>query len=132
MGVAGGASNFSDLCGRNASALRTSAVFHDFGHWKGRTFFDSLKPILIARFRKRPPMLKSPVKSRVHRNVSGHSKKNTHRAKTKAKWVHLFSEGDAHMRDLLGGKGANLAEMTRIGLPVPPRLIVTTQACNAS
>ena len=76
-------------------------------------------------------MLKSPVKSRVHRNVSGHSKKNTHRAKTKAKWVHLFSEGDAHMRDLLGGKGANLAEMTRIGLPVPPGFIVTTQACNA-
>ena len=46
-------------------------------------------------------------------------------------WVYLLAEGDASMRDLLGGKGANLAEMTRIGLPVPPGLIVTTQACNA-
>ncbi len=47
------------------------------------------------------------------------------------KWVYLLSEGKASMRDLLGGKGANLAEMTRIGLPVPPGLIVTTRACNA-
>ncbi len=48
-----------------------------------------------------------------------------------AKWVYLFAEGHAGMRDLLGGKGANLAEMTRLGLPVPPGLIVTTAACNA-
>jgi pyruvate,orthophosphate dikinase len=48
-----------------------------------------------------------------------------------AKWVYLFNEGDASMRDLLGGKGANLAEMTRLELPVPPGLIVTTEACNA-
>jgi pyruvate,orthophosphate dikinase len=47
------------------------------------------------------------------------------------KWVYLFAEGNAKMRDLLGGKGANLAEMTRIGLPVPPGLIVSTRACNA-
>jgi pyruvate,orthophosphate dikinase len=47
------------------------------------------------------------------------------------KWVYLFSEGRAGMRDLLGGKGANLAEMTRLGLPVPPGLTVTTEACNA-
>jgi len=47
------------------------------------------------------------------------------------KWVYLFHEGDATMRDLLGGKGANLAEMTSLGLPVPPGLIVTTRACNA-
>jgi pyruvate,orthophosphate dikinase len=47
------------------------------------------------------------------------------------KWVYLLREGRAAMRDLLGGKGANLAEMTRLGLPVPPGLIVTTQACNA-
>ena len=51
--------------------------------------------------------------------------------KTRPKWVYLFSEGDRTMRDLLGGKGANLAEMTRIGLPVPPGFIVTTAACNA-
>jgi pyruvate,orthophosphate dikinase len=47
------------------------------------------------------------------------------------KWVYLFHEGDATMRDLLGGKGANLAEMTSLGLPVPPGLIVSTRACNA-
>src|SRR2546425_6124654 len=47
------------------------------------------------------------------------------------KWVYLFSEGDASMRDLLGGKGAGVAEMTRAGLPVPPGFTITTEACNA-
>jgi len=47
------------------------------------------------------------------------------------KWVYLFEEGDASMRDLLGGKGAGIAEMTRAGLPVPPGFTITTQACNA-
>ncbi len=47
------------------------------------------------------------------------------------KWVYLFAEGSARRKDLLGGKGANLAEMTRLGLPVPPGFIVTTSACNA-
>ncbi|HKM38820.1 MAG TPA: pyruvate, phosphate dikinase, partial [bacterium] len=46
------------------------------------------------------------------------------------KFVYTFAEGDASMKNLLGGKGANLAEMTRIGLPVPPGFIVTTTACN--
>lgn len=45
------------------------------------------------------------------------------------KWVYLFEEGNAQMRDLLGGKGANLAEMTNIGLPVPPGFTITTKAC---
>ncbi|HOV69305.1 MAG TPA: pyruvate, phosphate dikinase, partial [Clostridia bacterium] len=45
------------------------------------------------------------------------------------KYVYLFSEGDKSMRNLLGGKGANLAEMTSIGLPVPPGFTVTTEAC---
>jgi pyruvate,orthophosphate dikinase len=45
------------------------------------------------------------------------------------KWVYLFEEGNAQMRDLLGGKGANLAEMTNIGLPVPPGFTITTRAC---
>jgi pyruvate,orthophosphate dikinase len=57
------------------------------------------------------------------------------KAKKKAapapKWVYLFAEGRAAMRDLLGGKGANLCEMTRLGLPVPPGLIVTTRSCKA-
>ena len=57
------------------------------------------------------------------------------------KWVYLFDEFDTAnayaeakgdtVRGLLGGKGANLAEMARIGLPVPPGLIITTEACNA-
>ncbi len=46
------------------------------------------------------------------------------------KYVYLFSEGDAKMRELLGGKGANLAEMTNIGLPVPQGFTVTTEACT--
>ncbi len=45
------------------------------------------------------------------------------------KWVYAFEEGDATMRNLLGGKGCNLAEMTRIGIPVPPGFTVTTEAC---
>ena len=46
------------------------------------------------------------------------------------KWVYLFSEGDATMRNTLGGKGANLAEMTKLGLPVPQGFTVTTEACT--
>ena len=45
-----------------------------------------------------------------------------------AKWVYMFSEGDMTMRNLLGGKGANLAEMTSIGLPVPQGFTITTEA----
>jgi pyruvate,orthophosphate dikinase len=47
------------------------------------------------------------------------------------KWVYLFSEGNANMRDLLGGKGAGIAEMTNAGLPVPSGFTITTEACNA-
>lgn len=48
-----------------------------------------------------------------------------------SKYVYLFKEGDQTMRNLLGGKGANLAEMSRLGLPVPQGFTVTTEACNA-
>src|ERR671918_3178251 len=47
------------------------------------------------------------------------------------KWVYDFSEGDASQKYLLGGKGANLAEMTNLGLPVPPGFTITCEACNA-
>ena len=47
-----------------------------------------------------------------------------------AKWVYLFTEGNANMRELLGGKGANLAEMTNLGLPVPQGFTITTEACT--
>ena len=48
----------------------------------------------------------------------------------RAKWVYMFNEGNANMRELLGGKGANLAEMTNIGLPVPQGFTITTEACT--
>ncbi len=46
------------------------------------------------------------------------------------KYIYDFSEGDAGMKILLGGKGANLAQMWKIGLPVPPGFIITTEACH--
>jgi pyruvate,orthophosphate dikinase len=52
-------------------------------------------------------------------------------AATGTKWVYLFKEGNASMRDLLGGKGAGLAEMSNAGLPVPPGFTITTRACIA-
>src|SRR3712207_9245603 len=47
-----------------------------------------------------------------------------------ATWVYDFSEGNKDQKDLLGGKGANLAEMTNLGLPVPPGFTITTDACR--
>lgn len=52
-------------------------------------------------------------------------------SQTSSRWTRLFEEGHAQMRDLLGGKGAGLAEMSRIGLPVPPGFTITTEACLA-
>ena len=49
----------------------------------------------------------------------------------RGKFVYGFFEGSGEMRDLLGGKGAGLAEMTRLGLPVPPGFTITTEACRA-
>ena len=46
------------------------------------------------------------------------------------KYVYLFKEGNANMRELLGGKGANLAEMTNLGMPAPQGFTVTTEACT--
>ena len=50
---------------------------------------------------------------------------------TETKWVYLFREGSKDLRDLLGGKGAGVAEMTRAGMPVPPGFTITTEACRA-
>ena len=50
------------------------------------------------------------------------------KGKNMSKWVYLFEEGNADMRNLLGGKGANLAEMTNLGLPIPQGFTVTTEA----
>ena len=48
-----------------------------------------------------------------------------------ATWVYDFADGDKSKKDLLGGKGANLAEMSNLGLPVPPGFTITTEACRA-
>jgi pyruvate,orthophosphate dikinase len=69
------------------------------------------------------PARRQPKKSNAPRRKAAPAPAN--------KWVFLFSEGNATMKALLGGKGANLAEMTALGLPVPPGFIVTTRACNA-
>jgi pyruvate,orthophosphate dikinase len=65
------------------------------------------------------------------RSTARRAKPPAARSLRNQKWVYLLGEGDASMRDLLGGKGANLAEMTALGLPVPPGFVVTTAACNA-
>jgi pyruvate, orthophosphate dikinase len=49
---------------------------------------------------------------------------------TVPKFVYDFNEGNKDLKDLLGGKGANLAEMTNLGLPVPPGFVITTEACK--
>ncbi len=70
---------------------------------------------------------KTPLRKTVRSNA-----RNGKRGKRPAtkKWVYLFREGNKDMRDLLGGKGAGLAEMTRAELPVPPGFTITTEACN--
>jgi pyruvate,orthophosphate dikinase len=74
---------------------------------------------------RRPPARSSRTSSPT---ASGRGPTRAGRAR---RWVYLFEDGDASMRDLLGGKGAGVAEMTRAGLPVPPGFTITTEACNA-
>src|SRR5581483_8051600 len=69
----------------------------------------------------------SKVAAKASKN--GKSKITNHKSQIK-KWVWLSKEGNKDMRDLLGGKGAGLAEMTNAGLPVPPSFTITTEACN--
>ncbi|HWF57566.1 MAG TPA: pyruvate, phosphate dikinase [Candidatus Dormibacteraeota bacterium] len=72
----------------------------------------------------------SPASSRAIAPRRGSSNGTSPRRRA-PKWVYVFEDGDATMRDLLGGKGAGVAEMTRAGLPVPPGFTITTEACNA-
>jgi pyruvate, orthophosphate dikinase len=69
-----------------------------------------------------------PKRKTTKRTTKRPAKKTSSRAR---KWVWDFAEGNTTMKDLLGGKGANLAEMTNLGLPVPPGFTITTEACNA-
>src|SRR5438105_6728832 len=78
--------------------------------------------------KKRAPARKRSARSAPTRSAAT---KKPARAR-KGKFVYDFSEGSKDMKDLLGGKGANLAEMTNIGLPVPPGFTITTAACLAS
>src|SRR5579862_2353131 len=79
-----------------------------------------------------------PVKTAPRRIVTKDISKNRNgsaKAGKKSKMVYYFgggkADGDGSMKPLLGGKGANLAEMTRIGLPVPPGFTIPTEVCNA-
>jgi pyruvate,orthophosphate dikinase len=79
---------------------------------------------------------KSPAKTTAARKTPGQTPARSAGSQNGAvarahKWVYSFNEGSASMRDLLGGKGAGVAEMTRAGLPVPPGFTITTEACNA-
>ena len=68
-------------------------------------------------------MITTSTKTKVAHRHNGNSRKPVaRRAKEKVRWVYLFAGGNAQMRDLLGGKGANLCEMTNIDLPVPPAI----------
>jgi len=69
-------------------------------------------------------------KTRTTRTASTAISSDGSDAKTTQQWVYLFSQGNADMKHLLGGKGAGIAEMMRIGLPVPPGFTITTEACN--
>src|SRR3977135_3308835 len=75
----------------------------------------------------------APKKSKPKRTAKSRGKPA--RATAKGQWVYVFgggnAEGRADMRDLLGGKGAGLAEMANLGLPVPPGFTITTAVCNA-
>jgi pyruvate,orthophosphate dikinase len=79
-------------------------------------------PVKKKNVKTRKPALRGKVS---RPNGRGPGTPTTH------KWVYMFREGNKDMRDLLGGKGAGLAEMTRAGLPVPPGFTITTEACNA-
>src|ERR1700759_1244438 len=77
-----------------------------------------------TKSKSRPALSRSPAK----KTAPGSRKKSS------AKYVYYFgdgsADGDGKMKSLLGGKGANLAEMTRIGLPVPPGFTITTEVCT--
>src|ERR1044072_4237952 len=66
-----------------------------------------------------------------HRSVDEDSRRLIMSQPTSTKYVYDFADGNKDMKDLLGGKGANLAEMTNLGLPVPPGFTITTEACRA-
>ena len=78
---------------------------------------------------RRPVARTTPTRKPTTRGGSGGAARRPAR-RAAHKWVYLFEDGNATMRDLLGGKGAGVAEMTRAGLPVPPGFTITTEACN--
>ncbi|HEY8674889.1 MAG TPA: pyruvate, phosphate dikinase [Candidatus Dormibacteraeota bacterium] len=83
----------------------------------------------VVKSSKRSPT--STTTARAAATSRGGSSRGTPPRRRAHKWVYLFEDGNATMRDLLGGKGAGVAEMTRAGLPVPPGFTITTEACNA-
>src|SRR5690606_9512826 len=98
-----------------------------------------LRARAASKTRKTPTRLKAKIKTKavkpraVKRAAARPAKRRASRP-VKGKWVYAFgdgkAEGRADMRDLLGGKGANLAEMSNLGLPVPPGFTITTEVCT--
>src|SRR5579864_4008021 len=98
----------------------------------------SRKKVSKKRAAKRAPTRKAPARKAPARKAPARkaparrgaaAAKTTSRSRT-VKYVYDFSQGSKEMKDLLGGKGANLAEMTNIGLPDPPGFTITTVACR--
>src|SRR5260370_125040 len=87
-----------------------------------------------AKSRSRKLALKPRRRPPARKNAKANPSKSKSKSKSKFKWVYGFgggkAEGRAAMRDLLGGKGANLAEMANLGLPVPPGFTITTEVCT--
>src|SRR5690348_4808768 len=88
----------------------------------------SKKKVSKKRAAKKAPARKAPARKAPARRSA--AKARTTSRSRKVKYVNDFNEGSKDMKDLLGGKGANLAEMTNIGLPVPPGFTITTVACR--
>src|SRR5919109_1185643 len=88
----------------------------------------------VAGMHKREVLVCGPATRQAHRWIDhgpGPPARRRREVRTvMQKYVYEFSEGGKDQKDLLGGKGANLAEMTRLGLPVPPGFTITTEACR--
>ena len=121
--------NLHRICENNEESTK----FTSFA--KKYTKNNTEKPLLLKKYgilipdRRRKLLCKKLYKT----ELKPQTKKSVHVEEDKPmakKWVYLFTEGDATMRNLLGGKGANLAEMTNIGLPVPQGFTITTEACT--
>src|SRR5258705_13844239 len=89
---------------------------------------------MVKSTSRRPKSVKKTARNAPARKAAARSKAAPPKASARAKWVYVFgdgkAEGKAQMRNLLGGKGAGLAEMANLGLPVPPGFTITSEVCT--